>query len=144
MSETPYPPKGTMDSFVKTHNEQILRGKLYEMQPGPELDALIAEKVMGFLEVRQDQTMDKDGLFGHLKPYSTSMSAAWEVLEKLGYRIELIKNSSGKWYCRIYTKSFKTFGKEILALRQGVATEVDNIETAPHAICLAALKAVKQ
>lgn len=69
--------------------------------PGPALDALVAEKVMGEPLVLtckycfKDTTRQPDALCTHcgyshpafdLPPYSTDIAAAWEVVEKLkGY-----------------------------------------------------------
>lgn len=61
------------------------------MQPGRELDALIAEKVMGLTRLnchsgdcfyRIDIVEGKEKEFkGLAKPYSTDIAAAWEVVE---------------------------------------------------------------
>ena len=96
------------------------------MKPGPELDALIAEHVM---EVGAfSECMQQDPYLC----YSTNITAAWEVVKK-------VKESLG---------DFARFVKCILEVTEG---EVDDpyqcffnffgFENAPHAICLAALKA---
>lgn len=125
------------------------------MEAGRELDALVAEKVMGwrwisynnngFILVPPDQHsrmkpeyvfQDKAGSREHagLPRYSTDIAAAWEVVEKLheipGYEIIDIR------LCSI--------GYAILAPMGNHMKSVSTAETAPLAICLAALKAVGQ
>lgn len=95
------------------------------MNPGRELDAFIATKVMG---------LDLSSKFSIFPRYSESISAAWEVVEKLRFKqIKLIElqdisgdepDNEAHFYCR-----FGAMGKATAS-------------TAPHAICLAALKAV--
>lgn len=103
------------------------------MNPGRELDALVAEKVMGW---RKRETppgghiwIDKDNLAyvpGELPRYSTDIAAAWEVVEKLNnldFSIEYERE------IKIWRASFE----------QGIpALERE----APLAICFAALNAV--
>lgn len=136
-----------IDSFVNTvQNTAIFRIGIRGgsevrggMDPGSELDALIAEKVMGF----------KVGRFGHGDPleiitprseffpipnYSTSIEAAWEVVEKLGIlhgAFTLIQHPDSQPFSALTGKWHSGFGKF-----------VGEADTAPHAICLAALKAV--
>lgn len=56
---------------------------------GRELDALVAEKVMGHTLKRQpigagiELIHDDEGPHGHLAYYSTDIAAAWEVLERI-------------------------------------------------------------
>lgn len=112
------------------------------MQAGREMDALVAEMVMGYQW--QDGALQHDDLPGggrcHPRsvmnpppPYSTSIEAAWQVVEKLqdipGYELLDIR----------------------LRRKHGVAIMTDagscmkclvTADTAPLAICLAALKAV--
>lgn len=114
------------------------------MKPGRELDALIAEKVMGLkrsdhwpvVDLREDRSRpldrwdDDQGNIVPLPAYSTSIEAAWEVVEKIAslkncWRLRLEKHPQG------WSVDFETEWKvELVA------------ETAPHAICLAALKAM--
>jgi hypothetical protein len=61
------------------------------------------------------------------EPYSTSIEAAWEVVEKFNYRVELLREGEDSWACTIWEKN---------SFSQGEA------DTAPKAIVLAALKAV--
>lgn len=110
------------------------------MNPGRGLDALVAEKVM---QVPYDLHSFKkwgakaflisdknDGyyMFGPPSPYSTDMGAAWEVAEKFDRVCVEKDTASGKWKAGGWI--FDKFVSSHL------------VDTAPHAICLAALKAV--
>lgn len=134
------------------------------MNPGRELDALVAEKVMGYaVRASNDDWVDgykvaeKKSDFGKsdkvftisgpltvkrdrpMKNYSTSISAAWDAVNKLmrerfqndrvGFRIN---------FCSVVTPFFwmAYFGLEQSENYSACG------DTAPHAICLAALKAV--
>lgn len=141
------------------------------MKPGRELDALIAEKVMGWKRLTYAQNFYKRDPDSHkyhddyrltmwwhsdiLNQYgtfeemalaedsdcfscqqvdpafspSTDMADAWEVVSRLKDKHEFFElwSHSGKWWC-----GFGVKGK----------ASVNEIETAAHAICLAALKAV--
>lgn len=118
------------------------------MKAGRELDALIAEKVMGWKVV--------PGQYKHIVPpnaqlerstfceyvtsslsvpamklptYSTDIRAAWEIVEKLCPQedeFQLKRFNKKEWDC-----NFSYFME--------TSCQAD---TAPHAICLAALKAV--
>lgn len=114
------------------------------MNPGRELDALVAEKVMGLLVSRDSawerayeqeddlvETTQDRRLRRTLQPYSTDIAAAWEVVEKL----ELLDR--GWQLCQ----SQRGWGIG----HSSVGDEWDWVvraKTAPHVICLAALKAV--
>lgn len=125
-----------------------------EMPAGRELDALVAEKVMGFVRVADD-TSDYHGVrhgtevllppgetlhslrewlprsgpiaFGYFvtQRYSTDIAAAWQVVERMR-NPDFRLNKDGDWGC--------SFGGELRFV--GLAP------TAPLAICRAALKAV--
>jgi len=133
------------------------------MNAGRELDALVAEKVMGCKWGEFHNTPDEPGRWEDhkflvdpdgnkvavrwktknlltwdmchywpsrpLRPYSTDIAAAWEVVEKfISEGVSIYRDdrqpSKGKWYA--------LFG-------DGCGVEAD---TVPLAICLAALKAV--
>lgn len=86
------------------------------MKPGPELDQLIAEKVMGMKTVAP--------------PYSTDIAAAWEVVDAIRYKhggglLELYRNGDDTWAAR--------FDED---------ARLTTCDTPAHAICLAALTAV--
>lgn len=96
--------------------------------PGRELDALVAEKVMGW----SSEELDED--VGICVPrYSTDISAAWEVVEKLGEKFEQFDLQFG-WNTGRFVCGFGSFGTSRF--------ESTPTEFAPHAICLAALRAV--
>jgi len=122
-----------------------------EMKPGRELDALVAEKVMGWKDckVHPDPKFAAAGLCG-LKPnrlpnpiewgiapvphHSTDIKAAWEVVEKLkGKELSHLTLTywpvPDEWSCE---DAQNEDNPKIGAVAK----------TAPHAICLAALKAV--
>lgn len=127
-----------------------------ELKPGRELDALVAEKVMG-LKINWDETTpcplcgdvgrfcgarmwcSHDGwYYSQYKNYSTDIAAAWEVVEKLPF--------SGRPYihlglCDTYTDSPRWFVE--VDLDGPFKRVLVKADTAPHAICLAALKAVE-
>ena len=94
-----------------------------------ELDAAVAEKVMKLSYILFDGT-DKDA--EELIPaYSTDISPAWQVVEKM---------EKHKYYFAIYN----LIDAEIWACRFGnqQGEFEGRADTAPEAICLAALKAV--
>lgn len=109
------------------------------MKPGKELDVFVAENVMGL----NASSITNDGYSvvvynGKLLPsYSTDIAAAWEVVEKmrsdyLALRLNRDIGNQNQDDCE-WCATFEGNGKE---------TPVDSwSSTAPHAICLAALKA---
>lgn len=120
------------------------------MTAGRELDALVAEKVMGLeKELRIKGTthvatcytdnpyflsgIDKDDVMRYCQPlpYSTSIEAAWLVVEKLKSIGHVIHVS--------------VFPDKVQAVYVHDTGENDygEADTAPHAICLAALKAME-
>lgn len=102
---------------------------------GRELDAIIAEKVMGWTladgtrwETRRE--LGYDILIGNWAP-STSIADAWQVVEKLNrskYEI-LVGTFRGRWNVQI------TDNGNMVVTQEG--------ETAPLAISLAALKTLE-
>lgn len=112
------------------------------MNPGKELDILVALKVMGwerhpdFSHLYRDTNRKEHGAFQvaeHIPNYSTDIAAAWDVFEKLA-----IAPDAGPLAIERYRKSW--------AVTNGGGYEDGETfsegDTAPHAICLAALKAV--
>lgn len=126
-------------------------------KPGRELDSLVAEKVMGFRWWRSSQTgrraifpddkvqpwfkevasgdesfcSDHDWAVPH---YSTDIAAAWTVVKKLGddgWSMNLEWKGSDRSYANTAEVSFS---------RSFVAHAV--ADTAPLAICLAAIRAI--
>lgn len=122
---------------------------------GRELDALVAEKVMGFVLVpdghcdecrsmsKQPIFQFQDGSYGPCDDYSTSIAAAWEVVEKLGYTWEMelhliLPFCSGYW-CDL----FLVVEKGCIIDKAHALKHVNaHADTAPLVICLAALEAV--
>lgn len=98
------------------------------MEPGLELDALIAEKVMGSPSPSEpgiDQAEYERRRKRWHPAYSTDIAAAWEVFEKLGDAMIERDETTERVHWKVVVGGIETFG-----------------ETAPHAICLAALKTV--
>ena len=110
----------------------MTRDEVLAMKPGRELDALVAEKVMGWKVAQVFDLKDTDGTniangitpysIGQRVPhYSTDIAAAWEVVGKFEY-ID-VRRFKDHWGCTVYGQTVT--GK-----------------TAPEAICKAALLAV--
>jgi ABA sandwich protein len=112
-------------------NDEILN-----MPAGREMDALIAEKVMGH-EVKRDVVMWREGNaslepysegFTVLAHYSTDIGAAWEVVEKI--QTGELRLHEHKLLRTYYLAEFHEPGGSTFMVRA---------ETAPLAICRAAL-----
>ena len=108
-----------------------------EMQAGRKLDAIIAEKVMGLSYDRPQA--EKYGAYytdvvgqQEVKRYSTDIAAAWEVATKLKMTVS---HSGEKWEAYSWEDAINH------KIEYGQPTAVSN--SAPHAICLAALKVVE-
>lgn len=125
------------------------------MKPGRELDALVAEKVMGCKPAIKDDDYvctckgPNPGYSFDILPhgstrmvvgeeyppdirdYSTDITAAWEVVEHINLLkgAELSKYDNGDW-C-------------VGCTAPGEGYTIASGETAPHVICLAALKACR-
>lgn len=117
-----------------------------ELPAGRELDALIASKVMGWLHVGRGITSFADATllpFDHgrrdgstpfepVPPYSTDIRAAWAVVERVRHLSQesstRLEHEGELWHATFSTLDF-------LAQASG--------ETAPLAICRAALKAAE-
>lgn len=104
------------------------------MKPGRELDAVIHEKVFGRtvrwerIINRVEPCLDDVGYLAPCPAYSTSIARAWEVFQMSRFDGWYIgREASGKWKVCIPCWD----------------TTFSHAETAPHAICLAALKAVR-
>ncbi len=99
------------------------------MKPGRELDALIAKKVMGFIHPELHLPV----LCEICQPehYSTDIATAWEVVDAIRYNhgggcLGLYRNGDETWWA--------SFNGEDAPGETG--------ESAPHAICMAALAAI--
>jgi hypothetical protein len=117
----------------------MTRKEILNMPMGREMDALIAEKIFGYNRVYYNEKIVANlyptgaGCFveGEAHEYSTDISAAWEVVEKLhelGY------------FLGLYRDGFK---KCIWEIDIGADIELTD-NTAPLAICRAALLAVME
>lgn len=106
------------------------------MNPSRELDKLVAEKVFGYEVVQHNQVgrpdwhYKLDGALVLLPQYSKHIASAWLVVEKLrstslAMGLAVGTNYDNKWFVADYGGAKLSAG-----------------DTAPHAICLAALKAV--
>lgn len=131
-----------------------------ELKPGRELDRLIVEKVMGgvrfcgfscpkcgssFWGLYSDGNRHCHDQFNRNcrwsgpaeeapPPYSTDLAHAWQVAEKLNpLRFRVDKSGCMKWVV-----SF------VIGSEEGWHMVNEDAESVPHAICLAALKAVEQ
>lgn len=115
------------------------------MGPGRELDVLIAERVMGDdLSFRPADRLEDGIKPGAIfydvqpepRPYSTDIACAWEVVEKFTDLCFSLSKVGDEWECELDSNDGKF-------LQNGPTVHVfGSGETAPHAICLAALKAV--
>jgi len=112
-----------------------------EDDAGLELDALVAEKVMGWQMVCDDcgDGVDSTGTPNECPKFSSDIAAAWEVVEKLKptHRQVVIDRHRGEdlqeeqWGVAFVTNT-------------GVSIFRERAPTAPLAICKAALKAVSK
>ncbi len=111
------------------------------MKAGRALDALIAEKVMGWELVTESEfgvcwkIPQTDGRFGFLSdesalPYSTEMMAAWQVVERLS-------DAHG-----FFLGHHSTPGRPAWCCRFGANTPLTEGDSAPIVICIAALRVV--
>ena len=107
---------------------------------GREIDAMVAEKVMGlksrFIPDTNWAVFQVDGWTERLVlDYSTNITDAFQVVEKMrerGYYFALIQHVGGTWGCEFTDKGYELKGK------------VEDEKTAPEAICRAALAACKE
>lgn len=118
--------------------EPLTRESVLSMPAGPEMDALVAEKVMGFeLVIYQSREWwDEVGepTMRHREQFrpSTDIAAAWEVLEKLAARMPAALQTwtieeTRRFACQFIPVPLRMFG---------AAAEAGS---APSAICRAAL-----
>lgn len=130
----------------------MTKEEILNMKPGRELDALIATKIFGWyfkkmptgkmlLPPDNDErkyfaaVWDENGIPGYLPEYSTDISAAWEVVEKLNEKFEVSILLDINGFANIY-----------LFLPQNLfydaEFEVENYTSLPEAVCKVALMAV--
>ncbi len=136
-----------------THDE------IMKLEAGRELDALVAEKVMGYTPVKVteypayddnrnwvdigDYVIYPEGVAfcTRVKDYSTDISAAWQVMEKIESldNVQGVGLRGGEYYWKQYSLRWNFWVNN-----NGMYPEVDVYgETAPLAICRAALMAVQ-
>lgn len=139
----------------------LIRDGIMPMKPGRKLDALIAEKVMGWTDVDtnpDDGPMMANGKRGMGLPpykgppknrvyesfpsYSTDMGDAWRVVEKINlfdehalFKCTWETDENGNNNPNIWKVAKRVGGWEYQKL-------VAEAQTPAHAICLAALKAI--
>lgn len=108
------------------------------LAPGPALDALVAEKVMNYRggeDLSWDLSEQPFRQTVQPLPYSTDIAAAWEVVEtflQFGIAVHCCRREEWgdhRWKC-------------IIAVPEKQRDVTAFADTAPHAICLVALKAV--
>lgn len=127
---------------------RILNVDYDTMPAGPELDRLVAEMVMGW-KLRPDGMAYHGGATGWRVPHpgavppaqfspSTNIANAWEVVERMAPRLRIQKGGHTPYYAIHRTE---------LGYVAGYWTAVPFLtspaDTAPLAICRAALKAVR-
>lgn len=102
------------------------------MNPGRELDALIAEKVMGLS--LQEEDAHENWIPIEPEPYSTDITVAWEVVKYFSNKPFNI------WISTCGLLNAPHF-QAVLQSKDGRGGNCIGT-TVPHAICLAALKAI--
>lgn len=113
---------------------------------GRYLDALIAEKVMGLeslqlLDPKVAGYVYPDDVWPHIPDYSTDIAAAWEVVEKLTTSVYTSIELEPVAHYKEYTAaiSFEVDDGDAVTIAGPFYFTASSM---PHAICLAALKAV--
>lgn len=125
-------------------------------QAGPELDAVVGEKVMGcqITSVTFEGRLwyrcacagaphgqeDSEGeRSAALQEYSADIAAAWQVVERI-LAIEKAKET----YLPVFSvQTSPTGSSAVLQVGMGCEVAAENASTAPLAICLAALKVLE-
>ena len=124
----------------------MLTTDILSLPASRELDALVAEKVMGWTLLPCPVHQPRECSFGgqapgerepaHIPPYSTSIAAAWEVVEHIKHDVSMYVN---------HTDAKKPTICVVIAEPKpynGMMLPCGEADTAPLAICRAALKAV--
>lgn len=112
------------------------------MKPGRKLDALVAEKVMGFQVDSFGYCVSQKGKIEEELPYySTDIAAAWEIIPKLRDRRIHVKLECGG-LCDVWTVELFHWGVFKDTFTNDNPRTKSSSQSAPHAVCLAALKAV--
>jgi len=109
----------------------MTRDEFLNMPAGRRMDALIDSKVFGMVNISSGDPLDSD----LLPEYSTDISAAWEVVEKMSSKfigLHKMKFAEGKWFALYLDKS------------NDDCEEIVEAETPMLALCLAALLSVEE
>jgi hypothetical protein len=108
---------------------------------GRELDALVAEKVIGIPVKKFEDGSWLTTTGENIEPYSTDIAAAWEVVEHMRttHWLDVFSLMSPSDESKFWFAGFekKWHGRSYAGIYDREAGD-----TAPHAICAAALKAV--
>jgi hypothetical protein len=120
------------------------------MRPGRELDTQIAQKVFNYPVFIKKRIPYEGAPLGErpLRNYSKDIAAAWEVAEKMG--ISILPIADGSWFAMVGKEprdqkvGWKSPAEFIEYLQSGSFAEAGAAvnESAPLAICLAALSAI--
>lgn len=127
----------------------MTREQILAMQPGRELDVLVAEKVFKKTIMRERRpngevymNRELENVYIPVPYYSTDLSTAWEVLDK-------VTNKRHTWELAntLYSDKREEFDLTIFLWSSTVALEADDnasvtADTIPEAICKCALLAV--
>jgi hypothetical protein len=114
-----------------------------ELEPGRELDALVWQALNGqevnVLKCRYvggDIQPHAGYPAGHISPphYSTDIAAAWEVVEKMLEAYSGVEIYLENERCEVHCDGARDEWDDLVYIRG---------DTAPHAICIAALKAME-
>lgn len=126
-----------------------------DLVAGPELDALVAEKVMGWTrhypiqeedggasDFDSDWFEDPKGNPSDVPNYSEDIAAAWAVVEKMRpLNVDLTNHARAeRWCCVFFDRDGGSDG--FIPELKGRFQEYTVAAAAPLAICRAALKAV--
>lgn len=119
-------------------NTEWTREKILSMEPGRELDALVAEKVMGWRLQGQSYWLCGDDVVHDVLFWnpSTDMYAAWEVVEKMQCaHVHININWMDDQYCAEIIEMDPEEGYKYLG-------QCYDVKSAPEAISKCALLAV--
>lgn len=156
---------GTMENWDESGDgepDTFTPAEIDALPAGPALDALVAERVMGWVCPPATSVLPVRmwvGPSGRVHPelprFSTNIAAAWLVVERIGERVDDEQSLDFSWLTLVHTgdgyaASFDVSPHEV-ALDTISGNWWDNLQlleyagwakTAPLAICRAALKAV--
>ena len=110
-----------------------------EIAASRDTDALIAKNVMGWKSITKRRTGDDytgynpGGVIDYVPHYSTGIEAAWEVVEKMRERYTFCELSLASHADKMITFNINHYSADYTGLA----------DTAPLAICRAALKAME-